>query len=204
VRRFLIRRLLPVVFCTVPPLAAVLIFVALPEKARQFYIGHVFYPKHSPLDWLILGLGAALFCVQMLFALAGLQWRGTGFNARADRWLTNLGQAAEWFPLLGLIGTVAGIMQTFASFGESTRVSQADIIYRYAPAITATCSGLFMALINILPTWVVLMGRDIISTLGGDPPAPAATAQAEADVYQPPAMADRKVQPASGASQSHR
>ena len=45
----------------------------------------------------------------------------------------------------------------------------------YAPAITATGSGLFMALINILPAWVVLFGRDLILTLGGgEPSAPGA------------------------------
>ena len=43
----------------------------------------------------------------------------------------------------------------------------AEIIRQYAPAITATGSGLFMALINILPTWVVMVGRDLIRQLGG-------------------------------------
>ena len=37
----------------------------------------------------------------------------------------------------------------------------------YAPAITATGSGLLMALINILPSWVVLLGRQLILALGG-------------------------------------
>lgn len=40
-----------------------------------------------------------------------------------------------------------------------------DIIQRYAPAITATGSGLFMALLNILPTWVVTAGRQLILSL---------------------------------------
>ena len=47
----------------------------------------------------------------------------------------------------------------------------AEIIRKYAPAITATGSGLFMALMNILPTWVVGLGRDMIRSLaGGAPP----------------------------------
>ncbi len=82
--------------------------------------------------------------------------------------MSNLAQAAEWFPLLGLIGTVAGILQTFSSIKGPTPPAQ--IIQLYAPAITATGSGLFMALINILPSWVVLIGRDIIRSLGGDAP----------------------------------
>jgi hypothetical protein len=44
-----------------------------------------------------------------------------------------------------------------------------EIIRKYAPAITATGSGLFMALMNILPSWIVAMGRDLIRGLAGGP-----------------------------------
>jgi hypothetical protein len=175
VRRLLIQTVLPLVFCTVPALAAVLIAAALPAQARNFYLERL-----TPLDGLILGLGGSIFLVQMLLAWTALQWRGGNFNERPDRWLSNLAQAAEWFPLLGLIGTVAGILQTFSSIKGPTPPAQ--IIQLYAPAITATGSGLFMALINILPSWVVLLGRDIIRSLGGDAPAPDALAD---DVYRP-------------------
>ena len=77
------------------------------------------------------------------------------------------GEAAEWFPLLGLIGTVAAILQTFGSITPGVNPTPQEIIRKYAPAITATGSGLFMALLNILPTWVVATGRDLILTLGG-------------------------------------
>ena len=85
---------------------------------------------------------------------------------RTDPWLSRLAQSSEWFPLLGLIGTVAGILQTFSNISGET--SQVRIIQLYAPAITATGSGLFMALINILPAWVVLIGRGLILSLGGE------------------------------------
>ena len=163
-RRRLIQTVLPLVFCLVPLLAAALIAVSLPATASRFYLGHL-----SALDYLILGLGAFLFLVQLLLALRALQWRGTGFDERPDGWLSNLAQAAEWFPLLGLIGTVAGILQTFSSITGPTPPER--IIQMYAPAITATGSGLFMALINILPSWVVLLGRDLILALAGGPPA---------------------------------
>jgi hypothetical protein len=164
VRRRLIQTVLPLVFCVVPLLAAALIAVSLPSTASQFYLRNL-----SPLDYLILGLGAFLFLVQILLALRALQWRGTGFDERPDGWLSNLAQAAEWFPLLGLIGTVAGILQTFSSIQGPTPPER--IIQMYAPAITATGSGLFMALINILPSWVVLLGRDLILALAGEAPA---------------------------------
>jgi hypothetical protein len=161
-RRALIQTVLPFVFCLVPLLAAVLVAVALPTLARDFYVECV---RSSPMDWLILALGLTLFLVQMLLTWRALQWRGPGFDERPDRWLSNLAQAAEWFPMLGLLGTVAGILQTFSQV--KVGIAPDEIIRLYSPAITATGSGLFMALINILPTWVVLIGRQLILTLGG-------------------------------------
>jgi hypothetical protein len=175
VRRALIRSLLPLVFCTLPVLAAALIATSLPVDARNFYLFHL---KTSPLDQLILAFGTALFVAQIFVAWRSLRWRGVSFDERFDPWLSNLAQAAEWFPLLGLIGTTAGIMQTFDSFRGKDQVAQAEVIAKYAPAITATCSGLLMALINILPTWIVLVGRDVIRTLGGGSSAPKVPAEA--------------------------
>jgi hypothetical protein len=164
-RRAVIRTLLPLVFCLVPLLAAALIVIALPADARAFYFQQV---QTSYMDWLILGLGAGLFAVQMPLTWCALRWRGTGFDQRPDRWLSHLAQAAEWFPLLGLLGTVAGILRTFSQV--TGQVDPATVIRLYAPAITATGSGLFMALVNILPTWMVLLGRDLILSLGGGQP----------------------------------
>ena len=67
--------------------------------------------------------------------------------------------------LCGLLGTVAAILQTFSSITGT--ITPQEIIRKYAPAITATGSGLFMALMNILPPWVVATGRDAIRSLAG-------------------------------------
>ena len=162
-RRILIQRLLPLCFCFLPGLTAFLVAAATPEAALDFYLRRI---RTSPMDWLILGLGALLFLVQSVLSWYALQWRGAAFDERADRWLTNLAQAAEWFPMLGLIGTVGGILQTFSQIRGG--IAPERIIHLYAPAITATGSGLFMALINILPSWVVLLGRDLILALSGE------------------------------------
>jgi biopolymer transport protein ExbB/TolQ len=111
-----------------------------------------------------------MFTVQLALSWRALRWRGSNFDQRADRWLSNLAQAAEWFPLLGLIGTVAGILETFNELATRPHVETREIIRLYSPAITATGSGLFMALINIFPTWVVVLGRDITTSLGGGEP----------------------------------
>jgi hypothetical protein len=167
VRRILIQHVLPVILCLVPLLAAGLVVAATRAPALNFYIERI---RESPMDWVILGLGFGIFGVQLILSWRALQWRGTNFDDRVDRWLSNLAQAAEWFPLLGLIGTVTGILETFKELADKDRVATRDIIRAYAPAITATGSGLFMALINIFPTWVVLLGRDLIVSLGGGAP----------------------------------
>jgi MotA/TolQ/ExbB proton channel family len=164
-RRSLIQTVLPLAFAAIPVLASVLIVATLPPVARNFYLSHV-----TPFDWVILGLGGALFLIQTVLAFAALRWAGRSFDERPDPWLTRLAQSSEWFPLLGLIGTVAGILQTFSSI--TGRTEPEEIIRLYAPAITATGSGLLMALLNILPAWMVLVGRGLILTLSGDEPAP--------------------------------
>jgi hypothetical protein len=169
VRRTLIQTILPLVFSLVPFLVGVVVAVAIPPAALRDYLHRI---QSSYIDWLILSLGAVLFVLQTLLGWRALQWQGESFDERPDRWLSNLAQAAEWFPLMGLLGTVAGILQTFSTITGT--VTPQEIISKYSPAITATGSGLFMALLNILPTWVVTVGRDLILALGGGPPSTGA------------------------------
>ena len=77
-RRRLIQTVLPLVFCSVPALAAVLIAVSLPAQARNFYLDRL-----TPLDGLILGLGGTIFVAQMFLAWTALQWRGANFAESA-------------------------------------------------------------------------------------------------------------------------
>lgn len=163
-RRFVIQFLLPSLFCLVPFLAAALVILATPAPAMTFYLNRI---RESRLDWLILSLGTVLFFIQMVLSWQALRLGPNGFNEGVDKWINNLGQAAEWFPILGLIGTVTGILETFSQIASNPETGTQQIIASYAPAITATGSGLFMALINILPGWAVLLGRDLIVRLGG-------------------------------------
>ncbi|MDY3552664.1 MotA/TolQ/ExbB proton channel family protein [Gemmata sp. JC717] len=165
-RRLWIHQVLPLVFAAVPVLTAALVFVAVPSDARRDYLARV---AESAIDWIIIAIGFTLFTVQTAFAWRALRWQETDFDLRADRWLGNLCQAAEWFPLLGLIGTVAAILQTFNSITPGANPTPQEIIRKYAPAITATGGGLYMAFINILPVWVVTIGRDLIRSLAGTP-----------------------------------
>jgi hypothetical protein len=165
VRRILIRYFLPLCFCLLPLLVMVLVVLCMPRDAMLFLRDHL-----SPMDVLILSIGLPLFTAQLILSWRALRWQGTRFDESGDRWLTNLAQAAEWFPMLGLLGTVGGILQTFS--GISGPMPPHRIIQMYAPAITATGAGLFMAFINILPPWMVLLGRDLILTLAGQTAPP--------------------------------
>lgn len=169
-RRLLIGFLLPVLLCVLPILAAGLVLMCIPHEALHFFWRTCFDFENGRIGWmevLIVGGGLALFGVQMLLCFKSLRWRGTGFDEGSDKWMSNLAQAAEWFPMLGLIGTVAGILEAFAA--HSGKAIEPRVI---APAITATGAGLFMALINILPAWIVILGRDLILMLSGTQPQP--------------------------------
>lgn len=157
-RALIIRLFMPFLLCLVPFIGAALVLLCIPDTALKY-----FYDHFGKMEGLIVGGGILLFLVQMVLTLKALIWRGTRFDDGTDRWLTNLGQAAEWFPMLGLIGTVAGILEAFASSSAGSTIEPRVI----APAITATGSGLFMALINMFPVWIVLLGRDLILTLSG-------------------------------------
>ncbi len=167
-RRLWIHHLLPLLFCAMPPTAAVLIFFAMPIAARDEYLNRL---RDSAIDWIILGIGGLLFAFQTVLAWRAMRWNDDqqDFDSSGDDWLKHLAQAAEWFPLLGLIGTVAAILQTFGSFGVGSRPTAEEVIQKYGPAITATGSGLFMALMNILPTWMVNTGQMLIRKLSGPP-----------------------------------
>jgi hypothetical protein len=201
VRRIWIDHVLPVAFCLLPVLGAGLVFAAVPADARRDYLARIQEPG---IDWVILILGFSLFAAQTVLAWRALRWQpaASNFDKRADLWLTHLAQGAEWFPLLGLIGTVAAILQTFSSIAPGTNPTPQEIIRKYAPAITATGSGLFMALINILPTWIVAVGRDLIRGLGGYAPP----AEGPAPVQAPPLTGPSQItgQPVTGNSNGGR
>ncbi len=167
-RAFWIKRVLPFFFTSLPLLFAACVLAAIPPAALRDYLERI---RTSPLDWVILGSGSLFFLVQLRISVQALTWQQDDFHIASDRWLSQLAQTAEWFPLLGLIGTVAAILQTFSSISSSA-VTPQEIIRKYAPAITATGGGLLMALINILPSWTVSIGRELIRNIimSSDPP----------------------------------
>jgi hypothetical protein len=177
VRVWLIRQFLPLILTLLPVAGGVVMVFAVPQGARDFYLQ---YLRDSYLDWVILGLGTLFWVCQLWWTRKALQWQSQSFDERYDTWLQGMYQAAEWFPLLGLFGTVTAILQTFGKISLQEAITQREIVGMYAPALTTTTSGLLMAFLNILPAWLVKQGRRLILSLAiptattGEPPHAAA------------------------------
>ncbi|MER3415146.1 MAG: hypothetical protein C4297_02910 [Gemmataceae bacterium] len=161
-RRLIIRWLLPLVFVMPILLLGPLVVSFIPERAIAVYVDNL---PVSRLDWLILSVGVPIYLTQIVLAWRALEWQGQDFNHRPDAWLLRCYQTAEWFPLLGLLGTVTAILQTFSTVGAQENVPTREIIRLYAPALTTTGSGLAMTFLNLVPNWVVAMGRNLIQRL---------------------------------------
>ena len=115
----LVRGLLPLIFALGPWVMTFCLLIAIPADAREFYSLHL-----TRLDWIILGFGAGLFLWQTLALWLGLvtaQGAGDGSDLV---WLRQLSMAVEWFPLLGLLGTVISILQTLANLAPGTPVEE--------------------------------------------------------------------------------
>lgn len=67
-----------------------------------------------------------------------------------ERWRLTLLNLTELLPLLGLLGTVLALLQTFYGVGKSEAPDLQQMFIAFAPALTTTISGLIGAAINIL------------------------------------------------------
>ena len=56
--------------------------------------------------------------------------------------------AIDGLPLIGLLGTIAALLLTFASMTDG--VALGEIIPKFAPGLTSTCSGLLWAVVNLV------------------------------------------------------
>jgi len=70
---------------------------------------------------------------------------------RFDRFLGTLGTIVTAAPLLGILGTVSGIIKSFALLGGRSMPDPAQVSYGIAEALVATASGLSLALVALFP-----------------------------------------------------
>ncbi len=107
----------------------------------------------SRFDWIILGLGTLLLIAQG-FGLFMRWWqKDVRFVQHLDRYQTACLQLTELLPLLGIIGTVVGLLNTFSTFAVAEGGGGPDlgqVVSSFAPALSTTLSGLLMAVLNLM------------------------------------------------------
>jgi hypothetical protein len=117
----------------------------------MFSIFNSYFEFISGWDWIIISYGSflALFQIYAIFMRYG--GKRIFFVQNLGRIQESCLQWAELLPVLGLIGTVVAMLNTFAEFSvtHGEGVDIAVIIRKFAPAMTTTLSGLFMVIINL-------------------------------------------------------
>lgn len=103
--------------------------------------------RDSGIDWIILLLGGSLILAHVIGLL--MRWHGKKvlFVQHLDRYRTVCLLLTELLPVLGLLGTVLSLMNTFKSFQTTPTGEAPDLatmIRTFAPALSTTISGLLL------------------------------------------------------------
>jgi hypothetical protein len=109
--------------------------------------------KTSGIDYLILGLGMTLIVAHLVGIIGRFKGRSFFFVQDLDRYRTFCLLVTELLPVLGLLGTVFGLMATFHSFelaGDGRAPDLGKMVQSFAPAMSTTISGLLMVAPNLL------------------------------------------------------
>lgn len=102
----------------------------------------------NPIVWAILAL--ALFCYVRQFDLL-LGARNAEWGRQAAIWLKVLPVLLGALPLLGLLGTIAGLLATFRAMGGSRALDQQTLLSSgIADAMITTQLGLIMVVPGLL------------------------------------------------------
>ena len=105
--------------------------------------------KCTAFDWIIWSLGGILLITQFVFVVALFgRWKFATQNG--DFWRNLFASCCEFFPLLGLLGTVLGILNTFGNMPSNMDSSaMQEILGNFAPALTTTVSGILCLIPNL-------------------------------------------------------
>jgi biopolymer transport protein ExbB len=102
----------------------------------------------NPVVWAILGL--ALFCYILQFNLL-LGRRDKDWRRQVETWLKVVPILLGALPLLGLLGTIAGLLETFRSISVSGSLDQQTLLSGgIADALITTQLGLIMVIPGLL------------------------------------------------------
>ena len=110
--------------------------------------------------WAIIGL--ALFCYVVEFDLI-LGDRDAQWKRRAGTWLRVLPILLGALPLLGLLGTIMGLLTTFRAMASSDELNQLFVSSGIAAALITTQLGLIMVIPGLLLcSWIRRHYRELV------------------------------------------
>ncbi|MBQ2621411.1 MAG: MotA/TolQ/ExbB proton channel family protein [Thermoguttaceae bacterium] len=124
------------------------------SSVHGLFKGYVYAVSQNPwFDLAILITGAILFIVQAFFLVSYLSrkyWATQNATIISELFLA----LCEVFPLLGLLGTVLGLLDTFSALpnGNMAEMSNVikDLLPKFAPALTTTVSGMLAMIFNLM------------------------------------------------------
>jgi biopolymer transport protein ExbB len=114
----------------------------------------------NPVVLAIIAL--ALFCyvveLDLLLSDRDAQWR-----RRTGTWLGVLPILLSALPLLGLLGTITGLLTTFRAMANYSELNQAFVSNGIAEALITTLLGLIMVIPGLLLcSWIRRRYRDLV------------------------------------------
>lgn len=121
----------------------------------------------SPVDWLIVVTGLCLFFVQTWFFVGHLFRKRFAYVQNLKKWQETFLVIAELLPLLGLLGTVYSLMQTFGTFQAFKAGAKVDLslmIQNFAPALSTTFSGLILVIPNLFINALLFNAAKVFET----------------------------------------
>jgi biopolymer transport protein ExbB len=112
--------------------------------------------------WAIIGL--ALFCYVVEFDLI-LGTRDAQWQRQARTWLGVLPILLSALPLLGLLGTITGLLTTFRAMADSDELNQSFVSSGIAEALITTQLGLIMVIPGLLLcSWIRRSYRELVKS----------------------------------------
>ncbi len=104
----------------------------------------------NPIIWLILIVALPSYAV--LLELLVMRDKSEAWFTRSQGWTNSLQTAVGALPLLGLLGTISGLLETFGLMSVSTLSQEALVSGGIADALLTTELGLLMA----IPAWLMI------------------------------------------------
>jgi hypothetical protein len=113
------------------------------ELAAFFQLG--------PLDLLIIAAGGVMLLIHVFFIMTP-HWRDLLENQQAQERLASL---LPLFPMLGILGTVLGLMKTLTFIAEKGVEDLSSVMGHFATALSTTFWGVFWAIVLTLVNMVL-------------------------------------------------